>query len=75
MKLSGAATPIGVGFALGAVLFGIGMQIGGGCASGTLFSLGVGNGKLIATLLFFVVGSTFGAAHMGFWWSLPTGSA
>src|SRR4051812_44120680 len=75
VKLSGAATPIGVGFALGAVLFGIGMQIGGGCASGTLFSLGGGNGKLIATLLFFVVGSTFGAAHMGFWWSLPTGSA
>jgi uncharacterized membrane protein YedE/YeeE len=75
VRLSGAATPIGVGFALGAVLFGIGMQIGGGCASGTLFSLGGGNGKLIATLLFFVVGSTFGAAHMGFWWSLPTGSA
>jgi uncharacterized protein len=75
VKLSGAATPIGVGFGLGAVLFGIGMQIGGGCASGTLFSLGGGNGKLIATLLFFVVGSTFGAAHMGFWWSLPTGSA
>lgn len=73
--LSGAATPIGTAFVLGAVLFGIGMQIGGGCASGTLFSLGGGNGKLIATLLFFVVGSTFGAAHMGFWWSLPTGSA
>jgi uncharacterized membrane protein YedE/YeeE len=75
LKLSGAATPIGTAFVLGAVLFGIGMQIGGGCASGTLFSLGGGNGKLIATLLFFVVGSTFGAAHMGFWWSLPTGSA
>ena len=33
---------------LGAVFFGIGMQIGCGCASGTLFSLGGGNGKLIA---------------------------
>ena len=75
VKLSGAATPIGTAFVVGAALFGIGMQIGGGCASGTLFSLGGGNGKLIATLLFFVVGSTFGAAHMGFWWSLPTGPA
>jgi uncharacterized membrane protein YedE/YeeE len=73
--LNGGATPIGVGFLVGAVLFGAGMQIGGGCASGTLFSLGGGNGKLIATLLFFVVGSAFGAAHMGFWWSLPTGPA
>ena len=47
------------------------MQVGGGCASGTLFSLGGGNGKLIGTLAGFVIGSALGAAHMGFWWSLP----
>jgi hypothetical protein len=72
VKLNGAPTPIGVGFLVGAVLFGAGMQIGGGCASGTLFTLGGGEAKLAMTLAFFVVGSTFGAAHMGFWWSLPT---
>ncbi len=71
VKMTGGATPVGVGFAVGALLFGAGMQVGGGCASGTLFSLGGGNARLIGTLFGFVVGSAIGAAHMGFWWSLP----
>ncbi len=70
-SLVGFVAPIGVSFALGAVLFGMGMQMGGGCASGTLFMLGGGNAKLLLTLTFFIVGSVIGAAHMGFWWSLP----
>jgi len=69
--LAGGSTAVGVGFAVGALLFGAGMQVGGGCASGTLFSLGGGNARLIGTLFGFVVGSAIGAAHMGFWWSLP----
>ncbi len=69
--MAGGSTGVGVGFAVGALLFGAGMQVGGGCASGTLFSLGGGNARLIGTLLGFVVGSALGAAHMGFWWSLP----
>lgn len=71
VTMTGGATQVGVGFAVGALLFGAGMQIGGGCASGTLFSLGGGNARLIGTLFGFVVGSAIGAAHMGFWWSLP----
>ena len=70
--MHGGSTPVGVGFAVGALLFGAGMQVGGGCASGTLFALGGGNGKLIGTLAGFVLGSALGAWHMGFWWSLPT---
>ena len=69
--MAGGSTAVGVGFAVGALLFGAGMQVGGGCASGTLFALGGGNARLIGTLLGFVVGSALGAAHMGFWWSLP----
>jgi uncharacterized membrane protein YedE/YeeE len=69
--MAGGSTAVGVGFAVGALLFGAGMQVGGGCASGTLFSLGGGNARLIGTLFGFVVGSALGAAHMGFWWSLP----
>ena len=69
--MAGGSTAVGVGFAVGALLFGAGMQVGGGCASGTLFALGSGNARLIGTLLGFVVGSALGAAHMGFWWSLP----
>src|SRR6185436_3797960 len=33
----GSVSPIGVGVAAGAFIFGLGMQLGGGCASGTLF--------------------------------------
>ena len=69
--MHGEATPVGVGFAVGALLFGAGMQVGGGCASGTLFALGGGNGKLIGTVAGFVLGSALGAWSMGFWWSLP----
>ena len=72
VAMKGEATPVGVGFAVGALLFGAGMQVGGGCASGTLFALGGGNGKLIGTLAGFVGGSALGAWSMGLWWSLPS---
>jgi uncharacterized protein len=68
----GFAAPIGVSFVTGAILFGIGMQLGGGCASGTLFALGGGNIRLLVTLGFFIVGSALGAAHLDFWWRLPS---
>lgn len=71
LPLTGFVAPIGVSFLFGAVLFGIGMQIGGGCASGTLFALGGGNARLLMTLACFIVGSAVGAAHLGFWWTLP----
>ncbi len=70
-KIFGPATTIGPSFMLGALMFGIGMQIGGGCASGTLYGLGGGNLKLAGTLVGFIVGSVVGASHMEFWWSLP----
>ena len=70
--MHGEATPVGIGFAIGALLFGAGMQVGGGCASGTLFALGRGNGKLLGTVAGFVAGSALGAWSMGFWWSLPS---
>ena len=36
----GSVSPVGIGVAAGAFIFGLGMQLGGGCASGTLFSVG-----------------------------------
>jgi len=71
LPVTGFATPVGPAFVLGALLFGIGMQLAGGCASGTLYLLGGGNAKFAGTLVGFVAGSVLGAAHMGFWWSLP----
>ncbi len=67
----GFVAPIGVSVVFGAFLFGVGMQLGGGCASGTLFTAGGGNARMLITLLFFIVGSLLGSAHFSWWQSLP----
>lgn len=61
--------PIGVHTAVGAFIFGIGMVIAGGCASGTLMRVGEGFTMQMISLVFFVVGSFLGAATFG-WWQL-----
>src|SRR5688572_19599031 len=38
--LRGSVSPVGIGVAAGAFIFGLGMQLGGGCASGTLYTAG-----------------------------------
>lgn len=70
--LAGAYGPVGVSVAVGAFLFGIGMQIAGGCATGTLYSVGGGSTRMLATLATFIIGATLGAYHFGWWASLPT---
>jgi uncharacterized membrane protein YedE/YeeE len=65
--LRGNVSPVGVGVAAGAFIFGLGMQLGGGCASGTLFSVGGGSVRMLVTLFFFIIGSVIGTAHMGWW--------
>lgn len=52
---------------MGAFLFGVGMQLGGSCASGTLFAVGSGQTAILVTLGGFVAGSTLGALHFPFW--------
>ncbi|WP_089658993.1 YeeE/YedE family protein [Franzmannia pantelleriensis] len=69
--VTGFVAPIGVSVVLGAFLFGLGMQLGGGCASGTLFTAGGGNARMLITLLFFIIGSLIGSAHFAWWQSLP----
>ncbi|PLS17501.1 hypothetical protein CVD28_12775 [Bacillus sp. M6-12] len=63
----GLVSPVGVSLLVGAFLFGIGMQLGNGCASGTLYSLGGGSTSMILTLAAFITGSTVGAYHFTFW--------
>ncbi len=65
--VSGYVAPVGVSLLVGAFMFGIGMQLGGGCASGTLYAVGGGRTVMFITLLFFIVGSTIGAYHLPFW--------
>lgn len=59
--------PISVATAVGGIMFGIGMVIAGGCASGTLMRVGEGFAMQMLSLLFFVIGSLIGAGHMGWW--------
>jgi len=65
--VAGNVSPIGVSLLFGAFLFGIGMQIGGGCASGTLYTVGGGSVRMVLTLASFIAGSALGAAHFHWW--------
>ena len=70
--MRGNISPTGTAVAAGAFIFGVGMQLGGGCASGTLFSVGGGNLRMVVTLLMFIVGSLIGTAHVPWWTSQPS---
>ena len=69
--VAGLVSPAGTSVIVGAFIFGIGMQLGGGCASGTLYTVGGGSTRMIVTLIAFIAGSVIGTAHMPFWTSLP----
>jgi uncharacterized protein len=58
---------ISLALIIGAVLFGIGMVIAGGCASGTLMRVGEGFTMQMLSLVFFVIGSLWGSHDMGWW--------
>jgi uncharacterized membrane protein YedE/YeeE len=47
------------------------MQLGGGCASGTLYTVGGGSTRMLVTLAFFIAGSALGCAHLPAWETLP----
>lgn len=70
--VEGNLSPVGVSLLVGATVFGIGMQIGGACASGTLYIVGSGHTAILLTLGGFVVGSTIGAAHFSWWEATPS---
>ncbi len=70
--LRGNVSPAGVAVLAGAFIFGIGMQLGGGCASGTLFTVGGGNTRMLVVLFFFIVGSVVGTAHVPWWTAQPS---
>jgi uncharacterized membrane protein YedE/YeeE len=72
MPVTGLVAPAGVSVVFGAFIFGIGMQMGGGCASGTLFTVGGGNARMLVTLLFFIIGSLIATHHVDWWFSLPS---
>ncbi|KAL9653229.1 hypothetical protein ABK040_010937 [Willaertia magna] len=70
-RYTNEASPITISILMGGFLFGIGMQVGDVCASGTLFTLGGGSLWSLLLLIFFVIGGTFGtyffSAGNGVW--------
>jgi hypothetical protein len=71
LSVSPALGPVGVSVLVGAFLFGVGMELGSGCGSGTLYTVGGGHVNMLVTLTFFIVGSLIGTAHLPWWVSLP----
>jgi uncharacterized membrane protein YedE/YeeE len=69
--LRGNVAPLSTSLVAGAFLFGIGMQLGGACASGTLYTVGGGSTRMIVTLIAFIAGSALGAWHFDEWQALP----
>lgn len=69
--VSGAIAPVNVSLVVGALIFGIGMQLGGGCASGTLFAAGGGSVRMIIVLIFFCAGSFLASFDIQWWARLP----
>src|SRR6185437_10088463 len=59
-NFGGAIAPLGPSLIIGAFVFGIGMQLANGCGSGTLYTVGGGSGRMLITLLLFIVGSVLG---------------
>src|SRR3954453_5982596 len=70
--VTGNVSPLGTSVLVGAFMFGLGMQLGGGCASGTLYTVGGGSTRMVITLAAFVAGSAIGAAHFHWWAAQPS---
>lgn len=60
-------TPISFATIIGSILFGIGMVLAGGCASGVLMRAGEGFQAQMVAVLFFIIGSLWGAHDYGWW--------
>ncbi len=71
IAVRGNVSPLNLAVICGAFMFGLGMQLGGGCASGTLFTAGGGNARMIITLAAFIVGSVIGTWHWSLWQDVP----
>ncbi|HLO52385.1 MAG TPA: YeeE/YedE family protein [Kamptonema sp.] len=70
-QVRGAVAPVGVQGAIGAFLFGIGMQLGGACGCGTLYTLGSGSLTLLITLVTFCIGAFAASLTRQLWVNLP----
>lgn len=73
--VGGAWAPVGVSVAVGAFMFGVGMQLAGGCGSGTLYTAGGGSVRMSLVLGAACAGSFWASLHLDWWQRLPAHDA
>ncbi|MBS4538048.1 YeeE/YedE family protein [Clostridium sp. D2Q-11] len=66
-NVPGNIYPVGIHTAVGAVIFGIGMVIAGGCVSGTVMRIGEGFILQIVVMVGIIIGTILGASSFKFW--------
>ncbi|WP_130806056.1 YeeE/YedE thiosulfate transporter family protein [Senegalia massiliensis] len=66
-NVPGIIYPVGIHTAIGALLFGIGMVISGGCVSGTIMRVGEGFILQIVVMIGIIIGTLLGAGSFKFW--------
>src|SRR6266852_2980143 len=70
--VAAADAPLSLSVAIGALIFGCGMQLAGGCGSGTLFTVGGGSPRMIVTLIAFCAGSFWASLDLPWWDNVPS---
>ncbi|MGG3893713.1 YeeE/YedE family protein [Geobacillus stearothermophilus] len=70
-SVAGNVHEVGIAVMIGAFIFGIGMQLGDGCASGTLYHIGGGDTNGVVTLIGFIAGSVIATTHSDVWMRMP----
>lgn len=66
-SIPGQVAPVGIHTVIGAIIFGIGMVIAGGCVSGTVMRIGEGFALQIVVLVGLIIGTMLGAGSFEFW--------
>ena len=69
--VSGFVRPLGWSIIVGAFVFGIGMQLGNGCASGNLYHAGGGQLRALPCIIGFTVGALWASKDYEWWTTLP----
>lgn len=67
IDIPGQIYPVGIHTIVGAIIFGIGMVIAGGCATGTLIRIGEGYLMQVVVFIGFIIGASLGGISFEFW--------
>lgn len=73
-RVIGGLAPVGWEVLVGSFIFGVGMQLGGACGSGTLFTVGGGSVRMMVTLVFFCLGAFLATLYGDLWQPLRADS-